>query len=73
MSLFGNAQEIQLKVEGMHCPKCVARVKEALENVDGVASAEVILEPGSATVTGTADADALIAAIEAIEFKASLA
>ena len=73
MSLFGNAQEIQLKVEGMHCLKCVARVKEALENVDGVASAEVVLEPGSATVTGTADADALIAAIEAIEFKASLA
>ena len=32
--------ETTLKVEGMMCPKCEARVKKALEAVAGVESAE---------------------------------
>lgn len=39
-----------LKVEGMSCQNCVRHVREALEQVDGVQSAEVSLEQGSATV-----------------------
>ncbi|MBR0034419.1 MAG: heavy-metal-associated domain-containing protein [Synergistaceae bacterium] len=42
-------------VEGMGCMKCVAHVKEALEGLDGVSSAEVSLEAGTALVTLTKD------------------
>lgn len=73
MGLFGNVSTVELKVTGMHCPKCVVRVKEALESVDGVTKAEVLLEPGLAKVEGTADVEALIAAVKSIEFGAELA
>ena len=73
MALFKQTEEITLNVTGMHCPKCVARVKEALEGVDGVVSAEVSLEDEKAVVSGTASADALVAAVEAINFGASVA
>ena len=42
-------------VEGMGCMKCVAHVKEALEGLDGVSSAEVSLEGKTALVTLTKD------------------
>ena len=42
-------------VEGMGYMKCVAHVKEALEGLDGVSSAEVSLEAGTALVTLTKD------------------
>ncbi|MBQ9390392.1 MAG: heavy-metal-associated domain-containing protein [Synergistaceae bacterium] len=53
-------------VEGMGCEKCVAHVKEALEGLDGVASAEVSLETNTAVVTLSKDvADtAIIAAVD---------
>ena len=40
-----------LKIEGMMCGHCEARVKKALEALDGVTSAEVSHEKGSAIVT----------------------
>ena len=40
-----------LKIEGMMCGHCEARVKKALEAMDGVTSAEVSHEKGSAIVT----------------------
>ena len=36
--------EVELVLDGLHCMKCVARVKAALEAIPGVA-AEVTLEP----------------------------
>ena len=39
-----------LDVEGMMCMHCEARVKKALEAVDGVAAAEVSRETGTAVV-----------------------
>ena len=74
MSLFSKKETVNLGVEGMHCEKCVARVKAALEEVEGVTNAEVVLAKNAATVEGHGiDTAALIAAVEAIEFKASLA
>lgn len=73
MALFKQTEKITLNVTGMHCPKCVARVQQALESVDGVVSAEVSLEEEKAVVEGTAAADALIAAVQAIDFGATLA
>lgn len=56
--------ETKLKVTGMTCMHCVGAVKRALEQVPGVDSAEVSLEPGQAVVTGSADSATLVAAIK---------
>lgn len=57
--------EITLKIEGMQCGHCSSRVKAALEKVEGVASAEVSHETGTAVITGDSlDAAALKAAVE---------
>ena len=47
--------EKKLTVEGMMCPKCVAHVKKALEDVEGVSEAIVDLDAGTA-VAKLADA-----------------
>ena len=74
MSLFSKKETISLNVTGMHCEKCVARVTEALEGVDGVTGAKVSLEENGATVEGHGfDAAALVAAVEAVGFGAVLA
>ena len=74
MSLFSRKETVRLDVRGMHCEKCVARVTEALEGVDGVTSALVSLEENAATVEGHGfEADALIAAVQAVGFEASRA
>ncbi len=57
--------EITLKIEGMQCGHCSSRVKAALEKVEGVTSAEVSHETGTAVITGESlDAAALKAAVE---------
>ncbi len=73
MALFKESQRLVLHVGGMHCQKCVARVKDALLAVDGVTSAEVDLEKETATVQGCANKEALIAAVCALDFTAELA
>ena len=52
-----------MKIEGMMCPHCEARVKKCLIAVAGVESAEVSHEIGTATVVGTCDAAALKTAV----------
>ena len=42
---------VTLKIEGMMCPHCEARVKQTLEGTAGVASADVSHKEGRATVT----------------------
>ena len=60
-----------LKIEGMMCPHCEARVKKALEAVDGVAAAEVSHVAGTAVVMLSADVanDTLRNAVEAQDYK----
>ena len=43
--------EKTMKIEGMMCPHCEATVKKTLEAIDGVESAEVSHEKGSAVLT----------------------
>ena len=60
-----------LKVEGMMCAHCEARVKKALEAVPGVESAAADHSAGTAVVTlkeAVAD-EALKAAVEAQDYK----
>ena len=58
-----------LKIEGMMCPHCEARVKKALEALDGVEGAVVSHESGTAIVTGSADFETMKAAVEAQDYK----
>ena len=68
-------RNVELKVEGMHCPKCVAKTKAALEAVPGVRNVEVSLEEGKATLEAgmVATDEKLVAAVEGVGFKASVA
>jgi len=54
----------RLKIEGMTCNHCVMGVKAALAAVPGVADpVEVSLAKGEAMVGGSADPQALVAAV----------
>lgn len=46
-----NTMTTTLKINGMMCPHCEATVKTTLESIDGVTSAEVSHESGTAVVT----------------------
>ncbi len=60
-----------LKVEGMMCEHCEARVKKALEAVPGVESAAADHNAGTAVVTLKAEVEdeALRSAVEAQDYK----
>lgn len=74
MSLFSKKETLTLSVKGMHCPKCVARVTEALEAADGVTGVCVSLEQENALVEGRGlDPEALVAAVNDLGFQAALA
>jgi len=51
----GTSMKKTINIEGMMCPHCEATVKKALEGLDGVESAEVSHEAGTAIVSLTAD------------------
>ncbi|MBU5316490.1 cation transporter [Clostridium bornimense] len=54
-----------IKIEGMSCEKCVAHVKEALEDIAGIENVTVDLKEGKAVVEGSNVSDEVIK--EAIE------
>ncbi len=60
-----------MKIEGMMCPHCEARVKKALEALEAVSAAEVSHVSGTAVVTLAAPAadEVLKAAVEAQDYK----
>lgn len=57
----------------MMCGHCQAHVEKALKAVPGVVSVTVELKPGRATVTGDADATALVKAVMDAGYKAAVA
>lgn len=74
-TLPGAEQRVTLTVEGMTCGGCAAAVKLAAEKVDGVKSAKVSYEKGTAEITydpGKTNPEAIAKAItEHSGFKAS--
>ena len=58
-------------VTGMSCAACQARVEKAVNGVEGVESCSVSLLTNSLTVEGSADAEAVIKAVEAAGYGAS--
>ena len=43
-------ENIELRIEGMHCTGCSARLQKVLSNLDGVSNAEVSFEKGMANI-----------------------
>ena len=62
----------QYNVTGMSCAACSARVEKAVSKVEGVTSCSVSLLTNSMGVEGTASSQAIIAAVEAAGYGASL-
>lgn len=62
----------QYDVTGMSCAACSARVEKAVSAVDGVTSCSVSLLTNSMGVEGSAEPKAVIAAVEAAGYGASL-
>lgn len=67
--------ETTLKVTGMNCGACVSHVTNALQGVEGVTSAVVDLDSGTATVKHEASVQAqtLVEAVEEDGYGAELA
>ena len=63
----------ELKISGMMCEHCAAHVKDALQSIPGVASVEVSLEQGKATVeVNEASDDQLLEAVKKAGYKAKV-
>ena len=62
--------EKTLTVEGMHCQKCVARITEALKNIDGVKKVSIDLDTKKVIVISKNEiaTHVLSAAIEKLGF-----
>ena len=58
-----------MKIKGMMCPHCEARVRDALLAVEGVKSAVVSHERGEALVETASCADALVSAVTAAGYE----
>jgi len=62
----------QFNVNGMSCAACVARVEKAVNKVEGVTSCSVSLLTNSMGVEGSANEQAIIAAVENAGYAASV-
>ena len=68
-----SGEAIRLSITGMTCQHCVAAATRALTGVSGVASADVDLKSGSATVRGSdIDTEALLGAVRALGFEVTI-
>lgn len=63
---------VQLLLSGMSCASCVSKVQSALQSVPGVEQARVNLAERSALITGGADPQALVAAVEKAGYGAEM-
>lgn len=64
---------IELNVREMSCSSCVKHVTEALTAVAGVNAIDVDLDGGRVKVSGQADSQALISALDAAGYPAAIA
>ncbi|RJS93028.1 heavy-metal-associated domain-containing protein [Salinisphaera sp. Q1T1-3] len=65
---------MKLNIQGMSCQHCVAAVREALTDVDGVTQViNVDLSSGVAEIEGNPEPAAVVAAVEAEGYTASVA
>ncbi len=48
--MFNSTTKAEIKISGMSCAHCVARVEKSLKSLDGVKEVQVNLETGKAIV-----------------------
>ena len=63
---------VRLSISGMTCAGCVTTVETALKNTPGVTEATVNFAEHTATVSGTADPQTLIAAVRTASYDAAV-
>lgn len=63
--------EATIKVDGMHCPKCVARITEALKKIDGIKKVSISLDEKSVSMISKTEIplDTVKATVEGLGFK----
>jgi len=61
---------ITFRVEGMHCGRCVARINQAVHEMDAGAEVRVDLAAGTVSVDGSRNAAELSAALARIGYPA---
>jgi len=62
--------EQELIIEGAGCASCVSKIENALKSVDGVIDASMNFAARTVTVSGAANAESLIGAIEGVGYNA---
>ncbi|PXX92760.1 Cu+ exporting ATPase [Marinobacter vulgaris] len=67
-----DGDQIHLAVTGATCASCVNTIEKALKSVDGITGAHMNLADNTATATGHADPQTLIAAVESAGYGASV-
>ena len=58
----------EIKIDGMHCEHCAAKVENALASLDGVKKVKVKLVKGLAKIDGDVSDEAIKAAVSAAGF-----
>ncbi len=58
----------EIKIDGMHCEHCAAKVENALTSLDGVKKVKVKLEKGLAKLDGDVSDEAIRAAVSDVGF-----
>ncbi len=64
------SREQELIIEGAGCASCVSKIENALKSVDGVIDASMNFAARTVTVSGAANAESLIGAIEGVGYNA---
>lgn len=67
-----HSKTVELNIEGAGCASCVGKIEGALKGVSGVESAEMNFADRTVTVTGSANTDTMIEAVENAGYQASL-
>ncbi len=66
-------EKMELQISGMNCSHCSGSVQRTLSEMDGVEKVDVFLDEGRAVVQGShLNADAMVAAVDGLGFKAAL-
>lgn len=66
--LFTKKKSLTLKIDGMHCEKCVAKVEAALKAAGAKADIDLKLGRAAVTCPEKVDNDVLVKAVEAVGF-----
>ena len=61
--------EMRIRINGMSCSHCQARVEKGLSELDGVTSVRVDLPSGTATVVGDVTEDRLRPALDDLGYE----